>query len=109
MALISSVVRHNQGIQGNHANQGSDNRHRFGNLRQRRDSIVYLNMCITDYSHLKILNPSRGSLVIRNDSHGFTPMAIHFLKRDFCIRLAYYLYKYLLISQLFPHKKSSYN
>ena len=25
MTLIGSVVRHNQGIQGNHANQGSDN------------------------------------------------------------------------------------
>ena len=40
MALISSVVRHNQGIQGNHANQGSDNRHRFGNLRQRKSLLL---------------------------------------------------------------------
>ena len=41
--MICNPVRHNQGIQGNHANQGSDNRHRFGNLRQRRYPSVVKN------------------------------------------------------------------
>ena len=40
MAMIGGAVRHNQVIQGNHAHQGSDNRHKFGNLRKRKSLLL---------------------------------------------------------------------
>ncbi len=40
MALICNAVKHNQGTQGNHAHQGSNNRHKFGNLRQRKSLLL---------------------------------------------------------------------